>query len=175
MEARARLRSLVAVDLAAAIEHRTATPLELDRAAKRLKEGRAWKDVLPNLAAPSLDASGTGQTYSVRLSKETTAPPVRFAETEDEEENAAILRDVDVTARYPFSITQLGQLCGLTTPKAGALIWKLEIRGDPEAYHEIRLGQSRFPRYSHKALDSVRAGVAQLDVEAVWQEFRARP
>ena len=175
VEARARLRSLLAVDLAAANEHRTATPLELDRAAKRLKEGRAWKDVLPNLAALSLDASGTGQTYSVRLSKEATAPPVRFAETEDETENAAILRDVDVTARYPFSITQLGQLSGITTPKAGAMIWKLEIRGDPEAYHEIRLGQSEFPRYSHKALEAVRAGVAQLDVAAVWKEFRARP
>ncbi|MCH7585819.1 MAG: hypothetical protein IH941_11800 [Acidobacteria bacterium] len=174
VEARTRLRSLLAVDLAAANEQRTATPLELDRAAKRLKEGRAWKDVFPNLAALSLDASGTGQTYSVRLSKKTTAPSVRFAETEDEKENAAILRDVDVTDRYPFTVTELGRLSGLTTPKAGAMIWKLKFKADPEAYHEIRLGQSRFPRFSHAALKALRAGVAELDLEAVWQEYRSR-
>jgi hypothetical protein len=74
-EAKARLRSFLAVDLAAANEQRTPTPLEVDRAAKRLKDGRPWKDVFPNLAALSLDASGTGQTYTVRLTKEKAAPP----------------------------------------------------------------------------------------------------
>lgn len=173
-EARARLRSLLAVDLAAANEQRTPTPLEVDRAAKRLKGGRRWKDVFPNLAALSLDAAGTGQTYTVRLTKEKAAPPVRFAETEDESENAAIMRDVDVTARYPFSVTKLAELSGLTTPKAGALIWKLNLKDDPEAFHEIRIGKSGFPRYSHKALKEVREAVANLDVAQVWTEYRAR-
>ena len=175
VEAKARLRSLLSVDLAAAAEQRAPTPLEVDRAAKRLKEGRPWKNVLPNLAALSLDASGSGQTYSVCLSKKKTAPAVRFAETEDEKENAAILRDIDVTERFPFTITRLGQLIGLTTPKMGAIIWSLDLKSDPESYHEIRLGKSPpFPRYSHKALRSIRSGLEDLDIQSVWQEYRKR-
>ena len=174
VEARARLRSLLAVDLAAAHEQRVPTPLEVDRAAKRLKDRRRWQDVLPNLAGLSLDASGTGQTYSVRLAKESTAPPVRFAETEDEQENAAILREVDVRERFPFSPTRLAELAGLTVPKAGALIWKLHLKSDPESYRDIRMGKSGFPRYSHKALKAVRAGVSELDIQGVWEEYRAQ-
>lgn len=148
--------------------------MEVDRAAKRLKDGRRWKDVFPNLAALSLDASGTGQTYTVRLTKEKTAPPVRFAETEDESENAAIMREVDVTERYPFSVTRLAELSGVTTPKAGALIWKLGIKEDPDSFHEIQIGKSRFPRYSHKALKELRSAVSSLDIDEVWKQYRAR-
>ena len=174
VEARARLRSLLAVDLAAASEQRMPTPLEVDRAAKRLKEGRRWKNVLPNLAGLSLDATGTGQTYSVRLSKDKTAPPVRFAETEDEKESAAILREVDITERFPFSITQLASLVGITLPKASALVWKLDLKSDSDAFHQIQLGKSKFDRYSHKALAAAREGAADLDMASVWAEYRAR-
>lgn len=110
----------------------------------------------------------------MRLTKEKAAPPVRFAETEDESENAAIMRDVDVTERYPFSVTNLAELSGLTTPKAGALIWKLNLNDDPEVFHEIRIGKSGVPRYSHKALKKVREAAANLDVARVWTEYRAR-
>jgi hypothetical protein len=175
IEARARIRPLLALDLAAAGEQRSATPLEVDRAAKRLKEGRDWRTVLPNLASLSLDASGAGQTYSVRLTKERTAPPVRFAETEDEAESAAILREVDVTARFPFGVKSLAGLSGITTPKATALIWKLRLKDDPEAHHMLRLGKSVFPLYSHKALREIREAAAQMDLAQVLREYRQRP
>jgi hypothetical protein len=99
---------------------------------------------------------------------------VRFAESEDESESAAIMREVDVTERYPFSISKLAELSGVTTPKTGAVVWKLGIKEDPEAYYEIQIGKSRFPRYSHKALKKVRDAISSLDIDEARNQFRAR-
>lgn len=174
-EAKARLRPLLAIDLAAAGEDRTATPLEVDRAANRLKQGREWRDVLPNLAALSLDASGTGQTYTVKLTKAADAPPVRFAETEDEAENAAIIREVDTEARYPFTATELARLVGVTVPKVGAYIWKLGLKDDDSCRHTFTHGKSSFPMYSHEALKRLRGAVSTTKQADVWREYQNRP
>jgi hypothetical protein len=174
VEARTRIRPLLAMDLAAAGESRQPTPLEVDRAARRLKQGRAWQDVMPNLAAVSLDASGTGQTYSVRLTKSRTAPPVRFAESEDEAENAAILREVDAIARFPFGVKKLAELTGITAPKITALIWYLDLKDDPESHRTVRIDKSSFDRYSHKALATIRAKGAELDLQDVLRLYRNR-
>jgi hypothetical protein len=174
-DAHARLRPLLAVDLAAAGEERTATPLEVDRAASRLKQGRDWREVLPNLAALSLDASGTGQTYTVRLTKAKDAPPVKFAETEDEAENAAIIREVDTEARYPFGVTELAKQVGITTPQATAYVWKLGLKSDDKCCHTFTHVKSRFPMYSHEALKRLREVVAKSKSVEVQREYRKRP
>lgn len=173
-EAKARLRPLLAIDLAAAGEERTATPLEVDRAAHRLKEGRAWRDVMPNLAALTLDASGTGQTYSVRLAKSKDAPAVKFAETEDEAENAAIIRQVDNEHRYPFGLKDLAKMYGLTAPQTTAFVWQMGLKSDESCCHTFQHGQSRFPRYSHEALSRIREAAAKADPVVVQRRFRRR-
>ena len=174
-DAQARLRPLLAIDLAAAGEERTATPLEVDRAASRLKSGRDWHEVLPNLAALSLDASGHGQTYTVKLTKAADAPPVRFAETEDEAENAAIIREVDTEARYPFTATELARLVGVTVPKVGAYIWKLGLKNDDSCRHTFTHGKSSFPMYSHEALKRLRDAVSSTKPSDLWREYKNRP
>lgn len=173
-DAQARLRPLLAIDLAAAGEERTATPLEVDRAASRLKTGRDWHEVLPNLAALSLDASGTGQTYTVKLTKAADAPPVRFAETEDEAENAAIIREVNQEEKFPFNATKIASLARITLPQATAYIRKLGLKEDGDCFYVFAHGKSRFPQYSHEALRRVREAVANSDPKAVQREFRRR-
>ncbi|WP_207799398.1 DUF3644 domain-containing protein [Candidatus Cryosericum septentrionale] len=171
-EAKARLRPLLAIDLAAAGEERTATPLEVDRATNRLKQGRPWREVMPNLASLTLDASGTGQTYNVRLAKAKDAPPVKFAETEDEAESAAIIREVDNEQRYPFALTDLARLASLTAPQATAFVWKLGLKSDEKCCHTFQHGKSRFPRYSHEALSRMREAAAKFSPVEVWRQYR---
>ena len=173
-EAKARLRPLLAIDLAAAGEERTATPLEVDRATTRLKQSRPWREVMPNLAALTLDASGSGQTYSVRLAKAKDAPPVKFAETEDDAENAAIIREVDNEQRYPFGVTQLARMAGLTPPQGTAFVWKLELKSDERCCHTFRHGKSCFPMYSHEAVRRLREAASKSSPVDVWREYRHR-
>ena len=173
-EAKAKLRSLLSLDLAAAGESRGPTPREVDRAAQRLKQGRAWYDVLPNLAGIELHATGEGQTYAVRISKSPGAPPVRFAESDDDIEDAAIIREVDRSEQYPFNITELARLCGITMPKAVAVAWVLGLREAPEFTHEFAHGKSRFLQYSYAALAEMRETLKQRDLDDIWAEYQAR-
>ena len=136
-EAKARLRPLLAIDLAAADENRTATPLEVDRAATRLKESRPWREVMPNLAGLVLDASGGGQTYSVRLTRGTNAPPVKFAETEDESENAAIIREVDNEQRFPFPVTEAREEVRCDSPKGNSLRVETRLESGPRVLPHV--------------------------------------
>lgn len=173
-QAKAKLRAMVALDLAAAGQHRNASPLEIDRAAKRLREGRAWQDVLPNLASLAIETTGTGQTFNLRITKRGEAGVVRFAETEDEAEDAAIIREVDRTNQYPFLVSQLADLCGLTRPKTSALVWKLGLLDDENYSTVFTHGRSTFRQYNHEALRKLREAAGQLDMHEVWADYRAR-
>jgi hypothetical protein len=57
---------------------------------------------------------------------------------------------------YSLGLKALSEKLSLTLPKTGALVKFLKIQESEEYYKEIKVGQSRFKRYSPKALDKLK-------------------
>lgn len=177
-EATARLRSILAMDLAAAGTHRGPTPLEVTRAANRLRGGRRWTSVFPNLAGLQLESSGAGQTYSVRLTRSPDGLPARFADTEDEAGGAAIIREVNYFDKYNIKLTEFGKRLGVTQTQGYALIYYLGLKDDPETFYLRRTsaGSVQFQGLTHLALIRAREALADgLDVTEAMIAWKARP
>ena len=63
---------------------------------------------------------------------------------------------------------------GLSAPKTSAVVWFLDLQSDPDSFKEIRIGGSRFKRYSQKAIDRIIEAKASNDVDDIWEQFRTR-
>lgn len=58
-------------------------------------------------------------------------------------------------------------------PKAVAVLDYLDLRDDPNCYKELKIGKSRFKRYSPKAIEVIKAALAEQSADEIW-ELRRR-
>lgn len=175
VEAKARLRTLLNLEAAAWARSEPPTEKELDRALSALREGRDWRQVFPGVATLELESEpGDSQIpVAVRLTRAQGAP-VRRARREEEAE-ALLFREVNPFDRWPFKPTEVAERIGLSTWKTWALIEHLGLKADEEFFKEISLGGDQvLPRYSQRAVERLREAAAQLDIDEIWDDYRAR-
>lgn len=170
-EAQARIRSLLAMEALVADEVQVSEK-DIDRIEKAIKAGETIDKVFPRLTTISTNITGEGVTLKVHFSKKDGAP-VRFVGGDDPGAAAAI-REVDLRKKFHLSASALAEAVGLTTAKAKALRWKLDIDGDEKCMHVFEFGQSKFPQFSDNARNKINdALVAGIDVKTTWKEYRA--
>lgn len=174
-QAKARLRPIAILEAAAHGEDMQPTEGSLRRAIQRLRAGDDWRVLYRGVAALQLDTSGSGLTYSLRLTKKEGLPVRLEAEGENKGVPVAVRR-VNELDFYQFGFTDLaGRLSGLVTRgRLTAVIRHLGLKDAQEFYKEIRIGKSSFGRYSQAALKSLQEELPGLDVEAIWQAEKER-
>ncbi len=153
---------------------RQPTSAEVGRAARRLREGEDWRAVFPGVATPRLDTTGQGLTFSVRFTREPTASATRILRAGEEEDDAPLIREVDLTDRYSMGLYDIAPKVGLTPMRALALVRHLDLQSDNDCFRVIRVGTSTFKRYSPKALQRLREAIDDVDMDEVWERHRPR-
>jgi hypothetical protein len=167
-EALALLRTLVvseqvATDPAAEITH--PTERQLERVAKKLLETDDWTKVLPGLARLSLEHD-EGTSYSLRIVKEKSAPPVRVVRADEPgAEDAVSILKVSELEYWSYYLKDLASEAGVTSYEARALVHLLGIREDRDAYRVFSMGKQLHARYSGRALRLIREAKAAGRVE----------
>lgn len=170
-EAQARIRSLLAMEAIVADEVEVSEK-DIDRIEKAIKAGEEIDKVFPRLTTISTSLTGEGVTLKVHFSKKDGAP-VRFVGGDDPNAAAAI-REVDLRKKFHMNASSLAETVGLTTAKAKAMRWKLDIDGDEKCMHVFVFGQSKFSQFSDNAKTKIRESLASgIDVESIWREYRA--
>ena len=168
--AKARLRSIAILDAATAGSDRSPTEGDLRRAVRDLRAGAAWTSVFPGVAALRLDASGTGLTYSLRLTKK-EGIPVRLVGEGDGAAAALAVRRVNELDFYQFGFddlaTRLGDLIGRN--RLVAVIKNMRLTESDKYFKEITVGRTSFKRYSQEADARLRREIPELDVDEIWR------
>lgn len=173
-QAKAKLRPIAILEAANDGSDATPTEAELRRSIRRLRDGEDWRLIFPGVASLRLDTTGTGLTFSLRLTKKEGLPVHRG---EPGEEAAIAEHRVNELDYFSLGVTGLARNLGtITTPKLRAVIEHLGIRNDPECYKEFRIGEAKEPlkRFSPKALQRLRKEMPGLDVGEVWTAYRKR-
>lgn len=171
-EAKARLRPIAILEAASRGDDRGPSEAELRRSIRRLRTREDWRVVFPGVASLRLDTSGTGLTYSLRLTKNEGLPVRRVAE---EEGVPLAERRVNELDFYSLGLMELvDHLKVITAPKLGAVVEHLGLKDDKQFYKEFRVGKTRHCRYSPRALERLRAELPRLDVDAIWAAHQAR-
>lgn len=176
-DARARLRAIAILEQAAARSDEPPTDEALDKQLSDLMAGRDWRHVFPGVAGLDLTTSGSGLTFSLRLSKK-EGLPVRIVPADSPEAEGApvVVKRVDELGWYCFGYRDLIERHNLTFNKGHAVLDQLGITSDEKYMKVFTIGKSTHKRYSQAADQLLKERLPTLDVDAIWaQRRRSRP
>jgi hypothetical protein len=168
IEADARLRPLAILDSAIKGEKGQPSARALGQVRKQLREGKHWHDVFQGVAAVEITADGSGHALSLRFTKK-EGIPIHVVPEGTPGASVVAIKRVSELGYYNLGARQLAKRVGLTTPKLGAVVAHLGIKGQPDCYKEFRIGKSVFKRYSQKAISEIQSGLEGVSVDDIWK------
>lgn len=171
LEATAKLRSLVVMENAIQGEKNQPSQPVLQRLAEAIKAGKAWDHLFPGVASLSLTTEGYGPSLDLRITKKEGVPVQLVPEGTPGAYIVGVKR-VNELDFYSMNVTTIAKKLNLTVPKTVAVVHHLGIQDDPDCFKVIRIGSSKFKRYSHKALNKIQEALSELDLGKVWSEYQ---
>ena len=171
-EARGRIRALLAMESHVS-DGVVVDAQSVNRAEKGVKQNKPWQELFPGLSTMCTSVSGEGPAIVVRISKSQDVPALRIVKEGDSGvDDATAVREIDVWNRFPFRYQQLAQILGLSSyVLVPALAIELGLKGDPNMYHEKKMGSQKLYGYSQHALDRMKQAIAEgIDVKAAYRK-----
>lgn len=172
-EAISRLRPLMVLENNITGKDRSTVDYEVNKVINQLKEGKAWKDLFPGIAGLKMETTGSGLTYSLRLTKKKGLPVRPLREGEDPSQ-AIAYREINLLDRYSMNITKVAEKLGITRPKASALVEYLGVQENEEFFKIITIDKQRYKRYDPKVIPYLQQKMGELDMDLVWKEYRRK-
>jgi len=174
LEAMAKLRSLAI--LQAAIEGKTTQPTvaELHALGSSALKGKSASQMFPGIATVQLVTEGTGASIELRITKNQGIPIQLVKEGAAQTTPIVAVKSVDALGFYNLGRDMLAEKVGLTGMMTSAMIWHLNLQGDPDCHKEFVIGASRFHRYSQKCIERIKDALQKVDQAAIWQGYKER-
>jgi hypothetical protein len=175
-DAEAKLRVIAVLERAVAGDDTQPTPQEIGRLLAGIKSGEGWHTLFPGVASLRLDTTGTGLTFSLRISAKGRVP-VKLVKEGEGDYGVVAVRRVDELSFYSLGFRELAlKFAGqLTEARAQAVIWYLGLKCSEDFYKLVTVGKMPFQRYSPRSLDRIREELPKLDLAGVWTAYRKRP
>ena len=173
VEAYVRFRGLAILEGAIQGERIQPGSGDLNKLAKQIQTGDSWNKLFPGVASIEFTAKGYGASLDLRISKKEGIPVQVVPEGTPGAAVVAIKR-VDELGFYNLSLTQLAEKIGLSAPKTTALTRHLNLQADTDCFKQIVIGQSKFNRYSQKAIEKIRKELPVIDMQKVWAQYGPR-
>jgi hypothetical protein len=170
VEAYARLRGLAILEGAMQGERIQPGSGDLNRLARKIQDGESWDELFPGVASIEFSTKGYGPSVDLRISKK-EGTPVRLVPEGTPGAAVVAIKRVDELGFYNLSLTQLAENVGLSGPKTIALLRHLNLQSDPDCFKQIVIGQSKFNRYSQKAIDKLKKELPVVDMQKVWAQY----
>lgn len=171
-EAGARLRALAIVEGAVGGQRLQPGAADLRRLMDSARTARSWQELFPGVASLNFVAEGHGPFFSLRLTKN-EGVPVHLVPEGTPGASVVAVKRVDELGFYSLGRDQLAAKVGLSGPKTTAAIRFLRLQKDPDCFKEIVIGKSRFGRYSPKAIDRIKEGLAKTPIDKIWKQTTA--
>ena len=172
-EAIVKLRGLAIFDGAVRGETLQPSQSNLNKLADQVKQEKEWQEIFPGAASINLTSDGTGYNLSLRITKKEGIPVHIVPEGTPGAEIIAIKR-VNELDFYNLSHTQLAENVGLTSPKTTAVVRYLKLKENDKYFKEIKIGKSKFGRYSQKAIHKIKEELPKIDIDEIWQKYKPR-
>ncbi len=173
LDAIAKLRAIAIVEQSLNGKRSQPGELEMQKLVRQVQEGRGWRSLFPSVAKLNLATEGTGLRVSVRLTKR-DGDPVHLVPEGTPGATVVAVKRVDELGFYCHGAEDLAKKVGLTRPRAVALVQHLGLQKNEKYYKEVRVGNSRFKRYSKLAVDRILEVLPRIDMEEVWEKHRPR-
>lgn len=172
-EAITKIRALAIVD--GAIRGETLQPSQdhLSNLADQIKDNKGWEELFPGVASINLTPYESNHNVSLRITKK-EGVPVYIVPEGTPGASVIAVRRVNELDFYNLSHTELAKKVDLTSPKLTALVWFLKLKEDEKYGKEIKIGGSKFFRYSQNAIHKIREELPKIKINEVWEEYNLK-
>ncbi len=170
LEVEARLRGLAIVEGAMTGERLQPTTGTLNKIGDALLDGRRWDHVFPGVASITLTSDGHGPSIDLRITKKGGTPITLVPEGTPGAAVVAVKR-VDELGFYSLGLKDLAKTIDLSPPKTLAFIKAVKLQQDADCYKEIKVGRTKFKRYSEKAVSVLNEAKSEMSLDEVWVKY----
>jgi hypothetical protein len=167
VEARARIRPVAIMEGSVQGSHVQPGEGDLSRLLRRIEAGEKFEAVFPGVSALRLTSEGSGLTFNLRITK-AEGVPIKLVKEDTPGAAVVAVKRVNETDFYSLGLNGLASKLSLSSPRTLALIRHLKLQDDDDHFKEIRIGASKFKRYSALALDRLKKELPGLDIEKIW-------
>lgn len=171
LDARAKVRPLAIVEASLNGERMQPSDAELDRILKRVQAGVSWQEIFPGVASLTLETEGTGLSVSIRLTKK-EGDAVQIVPEGTPGATVVAVRRVDELSFYNLGLKDLATHLKMSQPRTLALVQYLDVQSDAKYFKDVTVGKMSFKRYSQEALKRLRDGLAEVDMDEVWDKHK---
>lgn len=171
IEAKAKLKALAIVESSLEGVRSQPSELEVDRLARKVRDGAKWQDIFPGVASLRLSSEGVGIDVQLRITKK-EGEKVHLVPEGTPGAMVVAVKRVNELDYYSLGLRDLAKKLGLGTNKALAVVKELNLQKDDECFREVTVGSQRFKRYSAKALDQAKKTLPDLDMAKVWHRHK---
>ncbi len=172
-EAEAKLRSLAIVENSLNGERVQPSFGELKKLAEEIAAGKkAWNEIFPGVATVTLTSNGYGPSIDLRITK--TGSPIQLVKEGTPGATVVAVKRVDDLAFYNLGRDQLAKKVGLSGPKTTAVIRFINLQADVECYKLVTVGNTKFDRYSQKAIPVIQEALKKHKIDDIWKSHGIR-
>ncbi|MBU4278213.1 MAG: hypothetical protein KKC30_15840 [Proteobacteria bacterium] len=174
VEASSKIRALAIMEGAINGEKNQPSQGEINKISKQISKEVSWESLFPGVASINMTQTGYGPSLDLRITKN-EGIPVHLVPEGTPDAYVVGVRKINELDYYSLGLKNLADKLGITQPKAHALVQYFAIQNDAEFFKEIRVGKTKFKRYSPKALATLRDIISEdtTVVEKAWREIQA--
>ena len=173
LDAKARLRSMAI--LQASLDGKKSQPSdgELDQVVKRINRGEGWRQIFPGVSTLTIFHEGSGAGLSLRITKK-EGEAVHIVPEGTPDATVVAVRRVNELDFYSLGLRDLARKLEVKETRLLWLIQKERMQDDLDLFKTIRIGKSSYKRYSSRCYEALRAKLAEIDLNALWADRKAR-
>lgn len=171
IDAKARLKSLAIIESSLEGVRNQPSELEINRLAKKVQDGKRWRDLFPGIASLNIETTGSGINVDIRITKK-EGEKVRLVPEGTPGATVLAVKRVNELDYYSLGLKDIAEKIGLGLNKALAVVKHLKLQESDEYFKEVKVGKSRFKRYSRNALNRITEELPKLDIDQVWEKHK---
>lgn len=175
VEASSKIRALAIMEGAINGEKNQPSQKDINKIRKQITDGVNWVSLFPGVASINMTQTGYGPSLDLRITK-SEGIPVHLVPEGTPDAYVVGVKKVNELDFYSLGLQKLADKLDITPPKAHALVQYLNIQRNDEFFKEIRVGKTKFKRYSPKALETLRDEINQdaTLIEKAWQAKKSK-
>jgi hypothetical protein len=173
IDARVKLKSLAIIESSLEGVRSQPTENELQKLIKEVQSGKKWQDIFPGVASLELSTKGTGIGVDIRITKK-EGEAVHLVPEGTPGATVLAVKRVNELDFYSLSSTDMAKKLGVSPPRLLALITSMDLQSSEDYYKKIKIGKVEFKRYSGKALDVLAKKLPEVNLDAIWAEYRPK-
>jgi hypothetical protein len=173
LEATEKLRALAIMENSIQGNESQPSDKELKILTEKLSKGSTWKQLFPSVSTLSFTQNGYGPSLDLRITKSEGVPVTIVPEGTPGASVVAIKR-VNELDYYNLGRDLIAKKLNLTGPKTTAAVHVLSVKNDIECFKQIKVGNTKFDRYSQKAIEKIKEGLKEKTIEEMWKEYQAK-